>query len=187
MKFCSNCGHEVSFTVPQGDNRPRYVCARCDTIHYQNPNIVAGVIAEHEGRVLLCKRAIEPRRGLWTLPAGFLENRETVMQGAAREAMEEANAELDDMQLFSVISIPHISQVYMMYRAQLVAGRASAGPESEAVGLYAQADIPWDEMAFPVVVESLKLYYADIENGGFKIHYGDIVKHDDTHVEIRRY
>ena len=187
MKFCSSCGHEVSLTVPSGDNRPRYVCQHCNTIHYQNPNVVAGVIAEYEDRILLCKRAINPQIGKWTLPAGFLENRETVMQGAAREAMEEANAELADMQLFSVISIPHISQVYMMYRAQLVDGKASAGPESEDVGLYAEADIPWDEIAFPVVVESLKLYYEDIKNGGFRVHYGDIVKHDDMCLEVKRY
>ena len=187
MKFCSSCGHAVNLAVPQGDNRPRHVCPHCHTIHYQNPNIVAGVIAEHDNRILLCKRAIEPQSGKWTLPAGFLENRETVMQGAAREAMEEARAELADMQLFSVISIPHISQVYMMYRAQLVAGRADAGPESEAVGLYAENEIPWDELAFPVVIESLRLYYEDIKNGGFRVHYGDIIKHDDSSLEITRY
>lgn len=187
MKFCSNCGHEVRSLIPQGDNRPRFVCRHCDTIHYQNPNIVAGVIAEHEGKILLCKRAIDPQIGKWTLPAGFLENHETVMQGAAREAMEEANAELADMQLFSVISIPHISQVYMMYRATLVQGNASAGPESEAVGLYRREDIPWQEMAFPVVIESLKLYYEDIDNGAFRTHYGDIVKHEDASLQITHY
>ncbi len=173
--------------IPQGDNRPRFVCRHCDTIHYQNPNIVAGVIAEYDSKILLCKRAINPQIGKWTLPAGFLENHETVMQGAAREAMEEANAELADMQLFSVISIPHISQVYMMYRATLIEGRASAGPESEAVGLYMESEIPWQQMAFPVVIESLKLYYRDLHNGRFRTHYGDIVKRENMRLEITHY
>lgn len=187
MKFCSNCGHEVNLAVPQGDNRPRFVCQQCDTIHYQNPNIVAGVIAEHDDRILLCRRAIDPQLGKWTLPAGFLENGETVMAGAAREAMEEANASLSELQLFSVISIPHISQVYMMYRGVLVDGYASAGPESEDVGLVTEAEIPWDEMAFPVVIESLKLYYEDLRQGGFRTHYGDIVKQPDMSLQITRY
>jgi ADP-ribose pyrophosphatase YjhB (NUDIX family) len=187
MKFCSACGHPVSLSIPEGDNRPRFVCQQCDTIHYQNPNIVAGVIARHEDKILLCKRAIDPRIGKWTLPAGFLENSETVMQGAAREAMEEANAVLADMQLFNVISIPHISQVYMMYRAELVDGAASAGPESEAVALYAEHEIPWQEMAFPVVIESMQLYFEDLARGDFRTHYGDIVKQADMSLQITRY
>ena len=187
MKFCSSCGKDVVLQIPDGDNRQRYVCQHCDTIHYQNPNIVAGCIAEHEGKILLCKRAIDPQLGKWTLPAGFMENKETVMQGAAREAMEEAHAAILDMQLFSVISIPHISQVYMMYRGTLIDGFAEAGEESEAVGLYHEEDIPWQDMAFPVVIESLKLYFEDVKNGEFRTHYGDIVKHDDMRLQFTRY
>ncbi|HEX5637563.1 MAG TPA: NUDIX hydrolase, partial [Gammaproteobacteria bacterium] len=125
MKFCSSCGASVSHITPEGDNRPRYVCDACATIHYQNPRIIAGCIAEWQDKILLCRRAIEPRHGLWTLPAGFMENRETTLQGAMREAMEEANARVINTSLFCTFSIPHISQVYMMYRGELLQGYAS--------------------------------------------------------------
>ena len=187
MNYCSSCGNSVSLQIPEGDNRPRYVCSQCHAIHYQNPNVVAGCIAAFEDKILLCKRAIEPQIDKWTLPAGFLENQETVMQGAAREAMEEANAAVSDMQLFSVISIPHISQVYMIYRCKLIDGYAEAGPESRAVCLYTESQIPWQQMAFPVMVESLKLYFEDVKQGDFRIHYGDIFKQEDHNLKIDRY
>ncbi len=187
MKYCSVCGNTVDFKIPEGDDRPRYVCDHCGTIHYQNPNMVAGVIAEHDDKILLCKRSIEPRLGKWTLPAGFMENGETVMQGAARESWEEARAKCEDMSLFCMISIPHISQVYVMYRATLVDGFAEAGPESQEVGLFSEDEIPWDEIAFPVVLESLRLYYADRAAGSFSMHYGDLFKQPDASVKIDRY
>lgn len=187
MKYCSACGETVDLKIPDGDDRPRYVCIHCQTIHYQNPNMVAGVIAEHEDRILLCKRAIEPRLGKWTLPAGFMENGETVMQGAAREAYEEARAQCADMSLFCMISIPHISQVYVMYRASLVDGFAEPGPESQEVALLREDEIPWDEIAFPVVLESLRLYYQDRAAGSFRTHYGDLFKQPDTSVKVERY
>ena len=176
MNYCSACGEKVSLVVPEGDNRQRYVCTDCETIHYENPKIVTGCIAEWQNKVLLCKRAIEPKYGLWTLPAGFMENQETNLQGAARETEEEANAQVDNMKLFCVFSIAHINQVYTMYRGDLVAGQASPGIESLEVELVAEEDIPWQNMAFQVVSETLKLYYKDKKQGEFTTHYGDIIK-----------
>ncbi len=176
MNYCSACGEKVSFVVPEGDNRLRYVCGSCQTIHYENPKIVTGCIAQWQDQILLCKRAIEPRQGLWTLPAGFMENRETNMQGAARETVEEANAQVENMQLFCVFSIAHISQVYTMYRGDLVAGEASPGSESLEVALLKESEIPWQNIAFHVIHETLKLYYQDKKQGSFKTHYGDIIK-----------
>ena len=135
----------------------------------------------------MCKRAIEPRYGLWTLPAGFMENAETNMQGAARETAEEANAEVDNMQLFCVFSIAHINQVYTMYLGDLVAGKASAGEESLDVALMSESEIPWQEIAFHVIEETLKLYFRDKKQGNFKTHYGDIVKQDNTSYIVNYY
>lgn len=184
MNFCSACGEKVNFVIPEGDNRHRYVCISCHTIHYENPKIVTGCIPEWQDKILLCKRAIEPRHGLWTLPAGFMENSETNMQGAARETAEEANAVVDNMQLFSVFSISHISQVYTMYRGDLVGGRASPGAESLDVALLSEQEIPWKNIAFQVISETLRLYYKDKSAGRFVTHYGDIVKREDGSFEV---
>ena len=119
MKFCSSCGANVTVAIPEGDNRQRFVCFDCDTIHYQNPRIVAGCLPVWEDRVLLCRRAIDPRSGFWTLPAGFLENGETIADGAARETFEEAKARVSNLKLYTVFSLPHISQAYMFYLAEL--------------------------------------------------------------------
>ena len=110
MKYCSQCGASVELKIPEGDTLPRYICGNCATIHYSNPKIVAGCIAEWDERILLCKRAIEPRYGLWTLPAGFMENNETVAQAAMRETLEEANARVDTIEMYALYNIPHISQ-----------------------------------------------------------------------------
>lgn len=179
MNYCSACGEKVSLVIPEGDNRHRYVCASCQAIHYENPKIVTGCIPQWQDKILLCKRAIEPRHGLWTLPAGFMENSETNMQGAARETFEEANARVENMRLFSVFSIAHINQVYTMYRADLVGGEASPGFESLEVALLEESEIPWRDMAFQVIAETLKLYYQDKKQGTFKTHYGDIFKQKD--------
>ena len=179
MKFCSECGKPVVFRIPEGDNLPRYLCEHCQTIHYQNPKIVTGCIAQWQDRILLCRRAIEPRHGLWTLPAGFMENQETNLQGAARETAEEANASVENMKLFCVFSIAHINQVYTMYRGDLVDGAASPGIESLEVALLQETEIPWQQIAFQVITETLKLYYQDKKQGEFKTHYGDIIKQDD--------
>ena len=176
MKFCSHCGEQVEHIIPQGDNRLRFVCSSCSLIHYQNPRIIAGCIAEYEDKVLLCKRAIEPRHGLWTLPAGFMENQETTLQAAQRETFEEANAQISNSHLFCTISIPHISQVYVIYRGDLVDGFAKPGIESLETDLYNEHQIPWDSLAFPVIVESLKLYFTDKTRGSFNVHNGEILR-----------
>ena len=177
MIYCSNCGARVVEKIPAGDDRARFVCESCATIHYQNPKIVAGCIAEWNGRLLLCRRAIEPRLGLWTLPAGFMENLETTEQAAARETWEEARARVVDMSLYGVFSIPHISQVYMMFRARLQAEEYAPGPESLDVSLFEEHEIPWDELAFPVVRLTLEKYYQDIHGDGFPVHVEDINRH----------
>lgn len=179
LNFCNQCGSTVSHKIPPDDNLPRYICDDCGNIHYQNPRIIAGCIAEWEDKILLCRRAIEPRHGLWTLPAGFMENQETTLEGACREAMEEANAKVIQSRLFCMFSIPHISQVYMMYLGQLKNGEAHAGPESLEVDLFTEANIPWDELAFPVITESLKLYYADKLDGKIQMHNGEIIRNND--------
>ena len=131
MKFCSACGSaRIELRVPEGDTLPRHVCADCGTIHYQNPKVVIGCLPEWDERILLCKRAIEPRYGLWTLPAGFLENGETLMNGAMRETLEEAHARVELGDLYTVISLPQINQVYMMFRARLL--DLGFGPGSES-------------------------------------------------------
>jgi ADP-ribose pyrophosphatase YjhB (NUDIX family) len=177
MIFCSNCGARVVEKIPEGDDRYRYVCEACATVHYQNPKIVAGCIPEWNGRLLLCRRAIEPRLGLWTLPAGFMENLETTEQAAARETWEEARARVIDMSLYGVFSIPHISQVYMMFRGRLAAEEFAPGPESLEVSLFEEQEIPWQELAFPVVRLTLEKYFRDIRNGGFPVHVTDINRH----------
>jgi ADP-ribose pyrophosphatase YjhB (NUDIX family) len=179
LKYCSSCGEEVHLIIPEGDNRYRHVCKACDTIHYQNPKVVTGCIAEWQDKVLLCRRAIEPRYGLWTLPAGFMENNESNMQGAARETMEEANARVDNMRLFSVFSIIHINQVYTMYHGDLVEGKSSAGSESLETALFQEHEIPWHDIAFHVVFETLKQYYRDRRQGELGTHYCEINRRPD--------
>lgn len=170
MNFCSHCGEQVIQRIPEGDSRLRYVCEHCHTIHYQNPNIVAGSVPVWEGKVLLCRRAIEPRLGFWTLPAGFMENGESVEQAARRETVEEACATLDNMQLYTLIDVPHISQVHVFYRAELASEHFAAGVESLEVQLFDEADIPWDELAFHTVRRTLEWFFADRQKGVFPVH-----------------
>ncbi len=132
IKFCPACGHSTATRIPAGDNRPRAVCESCGLIHYLNPKMVVGCLPVWEDRILICRRAIEPRHGKWTLPAGFMENNETAPEGAAREAMEEANAKVEIEDLYTLYSIPHISQVYMMFRARLLDPNVRPGDESRA-------------------------------------------------------
>ena len=147
----------------------------CKTIHYVNPRVIAGTLPIWKDQVLLCKRAIEPRKGYWTLPAGFLENGETVEVGAARETLEEANARLENSQLYTIFSLPHISQVYMFFRAHLADLEFSSGTESLEVALFSEADIPWDELAFPVINKTLEYYFTDRHNDTYPTHYEDIL------------
>ena len=174
MNFCSNCGAAVTQRVPPGDNLPRWVCDSCDTIHYENPRMIVGCVAEWDGRILLCKRAIEPRYGLWTVPAGFLENGETTADGARRETLEEANARVEIDALFSLYNLPHINQVYMLFRGRLL--DADIGPSAETLEarLYQETDIPWNEIAFVTVRRTLHQYFSDRRDGQFGFHVGTI-------------
>lgn len=174
IHFCSHCGAATAHRIPPGDNRERAVCDACGTIHYQNPKIVAGCLPVWEDRILLCKRAIEPRYGLWTLPAGFMENGETVQEGAAREALEEANAKVEITSLYTVFSIPLISQVYVMFLARLLDPDVSPGDESLEVKLVAEDEIPWDDLAFVMVRRTLEHFLADRQSGIFVPRFGDI-------------
>ena len=183
MNFCSQCGKPVSQRVPDGDNRPRHVCDDCGTVHYSNPNNVCGAILSWGEKILLCKRAIEPRYGLWTLPAGFMENGETVAEAAARESMEEANAVARELDLFGVFSLPHISQVYLMFHGELATDAVSPGHESLETGLFAEHEIPWDELAFPVVNYSLQLYLQDRKAGSHdRVHTATAIREADRSV-----
>ena len=174
MKFCSNCGAAVALKIPAGDSLPRHVCDACSTIHYQNPKMIVGCIAEWEHRILLCRRAIEPRHGLWTVPAGFMENGETTAQGAARETLEEANARVEIGPLYAMYNIPHINQVYILFRARLLDLDFSAGAESLEVQLFDEADVPWETLAFATVRNTLTHYYADRKTGEYRFHLGTI-------------
>ncbi len=178
MNYCSECGKTVELKIPDGDNRQRHVCPHCDIVHYQNPKIVAGCLPVWEDKVLLCKRAIEPRHGLWTLPAGFMENDETLEQAATRESVEEANANLQITGLYSVISLPNIDQIYMLYLAKLVDLNFSAGIESLDVQLFTEDQIPWDKLAFRTIDFTLKRYFEDRKNNHFPVHTSFIEKHN---------
>ena len=186
MNFCSNCGSaEIAFIVPPGDTLPRHVCANCHTIHYQNPKIVVGCLPEWEDRVLLCKRAIDPRYGLWTLPAGFLENAETVTAGAMRETLEEANARVAIGELYTMISLPQINQVYMMFRAQLTDLDFGPGPESLEVALFDEADIPWESLAFRTITRTLRNFFLDRKLGQFPLHISSIERRPPLPPDLR--
>lgn len=176
MNFCSHCGAPVSLEIPPGDNRPRYLCRHCDTIHYQNPKMVVGCLPIWEDQVLLCRRAIEPKYGLWTLPAGFMENGEAVDEGAARETLEEAGARVEVLDLYTLISLPDINQVYLLYRARLLDLDFAPGEESLEVGLFSEADIPWGEIAFRTVEETLRHYFHDRRLGHFPLHRGNLYR-----------
>ena len=169
MKFCTSCGSTVTLQIPPGDDRERFVCTYCELIHYTNPRVIVGCLPVYGDKVLLCKRAIEPRKNYWTLPAGFMENGETTVQGAARETWEEARAQVSNLELYRIFDVPYISQVYMFYRCDLDNGEYGVGPESLECGLYRQDEVPWDEIAFPVVHDTLKEYFSDVQDGHFPV------------------
>jgi ADP-ribose pyrophosphatase YjhB (NUDIX family) len=174
MKFCSNCGALVARRVPPGDTLPRYVCDACGEIHYLNPKLVVGAIPEHEGRVLLCRRAIEPRYGYWTLPAGFMENDETAAEGALRETLEEAGARIALDGPFSMISVPRVNQVHVFYRARLLDLAFNPGEESLEVALVEEDQVPWQDIAFRTVAITLRHWFADRARGTFGFHAEDL-------------
>ena len=174
MKFCSTCGASVTLEVPPGDTLPRHVCHNCHTIHYQNPRMVVGCLPEWEDRILLCRRAIEPRLGMWTVPAGYMENGETTLQGAARETLEEANARVEIESLYALYNIPHINQVYILFRARLLDIDVRPGAETLEVRLVKESEVPWEQIAFASVRNTLTHYYDDRRNGEFRFHIGTI-------------
>jgi ADP-ribose pyrophosphatase YjhB (NUDIX family) len=174
MNYCSDCGKPVSKKIPPGDNLPRFVCDSCQAIHYHNPKIVAGCIPEWEGEILLCRRAIEPKSGLWTFPAGFMEIGEGAEQAARRETFEEAKAQVDIARLHSVLSLPHIGQVYLTFVGRLLTKQFGAGEESLEVRLFSRMDIPWDKIAFPVVKFALQRYVDDRALGELRVHVADV-------------
>jgi ADP-ribose pyrophosphatase YjhB (NUDIX family) len=170
MRYCSSCGGTVTYRVPKDDNRERAVCDACGRVHYRNPLVVVGCIPERNGRVLLCKRAIDPRYGKWTLPAGFMELGETVAGGAARETLEEALATVELQHLFACVDVIDAGQVHLFYTARLVSDYG-AGEETLEADLFSEDEIPWDEIAFHSVEYALRKYFEDRErNGPIHIH-----------------
>ena len=168
MRYCSKCGSDqIDFKVPADDNLKRYVCSLCGSIFYTNPNLIVGTICIKNEHVLLCKRNIEPRFGRWTLPAGFMENAETLQEGALRETKEETQAAPKIIAPYTAFSLTHISQVHFFYLANL--GDEKFGPTSESseVKLFTKDEIPWDEIAFPTVTKTLKYYFDDVDSGKF--------------------
>jgi ADP-ribose pyrophosphatase YjhB (NUDIX family) len=175
IKHCRNCGTAVAYRVPDdGDVKERAVCPACHTIHYENPLNVVGTVPHFGERILLCKRNIEPRWGKWTLPAGFMELGETTAQGAARETDEEAGAQFEIEDLFTVMNVVRVGQVHLFYRARLLSDRFNPGPETIEAQLFTEEEIPWEEIAFRTVKETLERYFADRREGRFGIHQIDI-------------
>jgi ADP-ribose pyrophosphatase YjhB (NUDIX family) len=175
MKFCSECGAAVVLRIPEGEDRTRHVCDSCGTVHYQNPKLVVGCVPElPDGRLLICKRAIEPRVGYWTIPAGFMENGETLQQAAARESLEEACAEVEIGSLLTVVHVTAAHQVHVFFRARLLSERVGAGPESLDVRIIQPDEIPWAEIAFPSTEFTLQRYLEDRREGLERHHFTEI-------------
>ena len=184
MKFCSDCGQSLVRRIPLGDDRLRDICEHCNTVHYQNPRVVAGCILHHEGRILLCRRDIEPRRGYWSIPAGFLENGESALEGAAREAREEAFAEAVALRLFGVFTLPKLNQLYIVYSGELHNGYCKAGAETMEVGLFDAEETPCDEMAFQLVAKFIADYWADKAAGRNRVYHADVVSDPGKDIEL---
>jgi len=182
MKFCSNCASVLTIKIPADDSRPRHVCEACGSIHYQNPRNVVGSIPVYGKQVLLCRRAIEPRLGYWTLPAGFMELGESTSAGAARETHEEAGAIVEIGPLYSLLNVPHAEQVHLFYLATMSSPEFSAGEESLEVALFHDHEIPWDQLAFPTVKQTLEWFFADraaglLDNGKeFQVRSRDVLR-----------
>lgn len=174
MNFCSHCGARLEWRIPEGDQHFRHVCPACGTIHYENPKMVVGCLPEWEDQILLCRRAIEPRSGFWTLPAGFMENGETTAEGAVRETWEEAGARVAIGPLYNLFNLPHINQVYLIFRAQLLDLQHNPGVESLETRLYRENEIPWEQLAFRTVRLTLEMYFRDRAQGNFGFHQADI-------------
>ena len=175
IKHCKACGAAVQYRLPDdGDTRQRAVCPACHTVHYENPLNVVGTVPIWNDKVLLCKRNIEPRLGKWTLPAGFMELGESLAQGAARETVEEAGAQFDMQELFSIMNVTRVGQVHFFFRARLTSDRFDPGHETMEARLFLEHEIPWDEIAFRTVRHTLQCYFADAKSQNFHLHQSDI-------------
>jgi ADP-ribose pyrophosphatase YjhB (NUDIX family) len=171
IKFCRACGSAVLYRLPDdGDTKERAVCTVCHLVHYENPLNVVGTVPHLGNRVLLCKRNIEPRKGKWTLPAGFMELGESTADGAARETLEEAGAQFNMGELLTVMSVPRVGQVHLYYLAQLTSDQFNPGFETQEARLFLESEIPWDELAFRTVQETLRHYFEDRQSGQFQVH-----------------
>lgn len=180
MKFCSECATPVEWSIPEGDHLPRHVCPNCETIFYSNPRIIAGCLPIWEDKVLMCRRNIEPRKNYWTLPAGFMENGETTEQGAMRETLEEAEAEVDIVSLYTHTSIVHVNQLQLFFLAKMRNPNFSTTSESNEVALFSEDEIPWDEIAFTTVSNALRLFFKERRLGGpFNFHRISIDRHNE--------
>lgn len=173
-KHCKACGAEVTYRIPADDNRERATCSACQAIHYENPLNVVGTLPTWHDQVLLCRRNIEPRRGLWTLPAGFMELGETTAEGALRETDEEAGARIELQGLFTLLNVVKVGQVHFFYRARLLDTDFAPGPETVEARLFTEAELPWEELAFHTVQETLRRYFDDRRRGQFGFHMADI-------------
>ena len=174
FQYCPCCGSNIQRVIPVGDNRERNVCSGCGAIHYHNPKIIVGCLPTHGSKILMCRRAIEPRHGYWTLPAGFMENGESTAEGAAREAREEAEVETTNLVLYRVFDVPHVNQVHIFYRCAIAGGQFGAGPESLESRLVRPEDIPWNTLAFPVVRELLAEFIEDSQFGVYPVRHSVI-------------
>jgi ADP-ribose pyrophosphatase YjhB (NUDIX family) len=175
IKHCGQCGTAVVYRIPDdGDTRLRAVCPACHTIHYENPLPVVGTVPYWGEQVLLCKRNIEPRRGLWTLPAGFMELHETTSEGAARETVEEAGAQFEMQELLTLVNVARVGQVHLFYRARLTSDQFDPGHETMEARLFLESEIPWDEIAFRTTRETLECFFADRRSGQFNLHHLDV-------------
>ena len=181
MKFCHQCAGPLILRIPEGDDKPRHCCSQCDTIFYLNPKNVVGTLPFFEDKVLLCKRAIQPRAGKWTLPAGYMENGESSLDGAIRETTEEAGASVivKSDSLYTLFNLPKINQVYMFFRTELANLDFAAGIESTEVALFSEAEIPWGEIAFPVVKSTLEHYFDDLRKNQFPVRMFDVHHGED--------
>jgi ADP-ribose pyrophosphatase YjhB (NUDIX family) len=186
VNYCSECGAPVRRGIPEGDDHPRDICDACGTVHYRNPKIIAGCLPVWGDQLLLCRRAIDPRKGYWTLPAGFMEEGETLAYAARREALEEANVVVEIADLYAVFSLPHLSQVYVFYRANMLDERFHPGAESLETRLFQEHEIPWEDLSFETVYRSLRHYFADRKSGLFRLHHEDIGPFSQRLLNIRR-
>uniref|UniRef100_A0A0D3H9T9 Nudix hydrolase domain-containing protein n=1 Tax=Oryza barthii TaxID=65489 RepID=A0A0D3H9T9_9ORYZ len=180
IRFCPSCGSPTKLAIPDGDEKMRAVCSSCGRVHYENPKMVVGCLVEHDNKVLLCRRKIEPAYGLWTLPAGYLEVGESAAEGASRETLEEACADVEILSPFAQLDIPLIGQSYIIFRARLKTPNFSPGPESLECALFTLDDIPFDSLAFSSIIVTLRMYLEDVKSGNIKFHYCTINKRIGT-------